>query len=451
MKQHKFKIFVVLSAALMLLSGCADAGFGDDALLRPPRATGDEAKIQDIISEQAGNGYTLKYPQNGDNRSAVIMRKNDDRKYAVALYSTESDAKLNVSIISYEDEKWKCIGTFSNTGTGVDRVIFDDIDSNGVDEIIIGWSTYDVHKKNLTAYSIENETVREMDIDETYSEIIVSDITDDSVDEIILLSLSTSKIPSQAKVYQYSEQEKRPISIMSALNLDPDVTEFANVIFGKIDKYKKGLVIDSKKSGDILTTQIIYYNPKQNMLVNPLVEITEDGKTSNVTARKDAISSRDIDDDGIIEVPVVTQMAASTDQDASTVCSLTSWKQLSISDDSLQTKMSEIINYNDGYSFMIPDKWKNGAVTAVSDAENRQLTFYIWNSSTASLGDKLLILYRYTKFEWSDLDKRALIQLENVQDKSSNAVFAAQIFNTKSQDSLNITEQEVKKCTRSLG
>ncbi len=442
---------MVLATFAVLASGCADTGFGDDTLLRPPRATGDEAKIQDIISEQAGGDYTLKYPQNGDNRSAVIMRKFDDEKYAVALYATENDSKLNVSIIAYEEDDWKCIGTFNNSGTGVDRVIFDDIDSNGDDEIIIGWSTYDQNKKTLSAYSFENETVREMTIDETYSSIAVSDITGDNVDDMILLSLSTSKTASQAKILQYSEQEKRPISKLNTLTLDSDVTEFSNVMVGKIDKNTKGIVIDGKKSGDILTTQIIYFDKKQNILVNPLVEALDENNTTNVTNRKDSMTSRDVDGDGIIEVPVVTQMSASTDKDASSICSLTSWKQISTADNSLKTKMSAVINYNDGYYFVMPDKWKNGAVTALSDADTRQLTFYVWNSSTGSLGDKLLILYRYTKYEWSDIDKRALFKLDDVKDKSTNAVFAAQIFNTNAQDKLNITEQEVKNSTKSIG
>lgn len=439
------------AAFAIFAGGCSDAGFGNDTLLKPPRATGDEAKIQDIISEQAGGDYTLKYPQNGENRSAVIMRKSENEKYAVALYSTENDSMLNVSVISYEDDDWKCIGTFNNSGTGVDCVIFDDIDSNGDDEIIIGWSTYDQNKKMLSAYSFENETVREMTIDETYSDIEVEDITGDNVDDIILLSLSTSKSASQAKVLQYSENEKRPITKLKALTLDSDVTEFSNVAVGKIDKGTKGIVIDGKKSGDILTTQIIYYDKKQNMLVNPLVETLDDDKITNVTNRKDSVTSRDIDGDGIIEVPVVTQMSASPDKDAASVCSLTSWKQISTADKSLQTKMSAVINYNDGYYFVMPDKWKNGAVTALSDADTRQLTFYVWNSSTGSFGDRLLILYRYTKYEWSDIDKRALLKLDNVKDKSNNAVFAAQIFNTKTQDKLNITEQEVKNSTKSIG
>lgn len=450
-KIYRFAVIPLLVLIFTFsLGGCADANFSDDALLRPPKTTGDEAAIQDIIGEQAGGNYTLKYPESGDNRSAIIMHESEDAKCAVALYSTENDSKLNVSVILYGEKGWICNGTFNNGASGVDRVIFDDIDRNGTDDIIIGWSSYDPNKKTLSVYSIENETVREMTVDETYSDIEISDITGDSVEDIILLSLSTSKNPSQVKLLQYSEQDKRLMKKFNVLRLDSDVTEFAKISVGKIDKNTTGIVIDGKKSGDLLSTQIIYFDKRKNVLVNPLVTLSTEGQQTNVTTRKDSVLSRDVDSDGIIEVPVVTQMPASTDQNASNICSLTSWKQFSAVDSTLVQELSEVINYNDGYSFSIPDKWKNGAVTALFDAETRQLTFYVWDSGTGSLGDRLLTLYRYTKYEWDDIDKRAVFTLDNLNDKSPNPVFAAQIFRTDADDSLNITEKEVQNSLRPI-
>ncbi len=465
MKKSGFQILAAAAAAAMILCGCSDANFGDETFLRPPRATGDEAKIQDIISDQAGGNYSLKYPQRGDNRSAVIMRKSNAKlsdgnektsksntveKYAVAMFSTESDSKLNISIIAYMNGKWKCLKTFSNEGMGIDQVVFDDVDSNGTEDIIIGRTAYTGSRKKLSVYSIENETVREITVDDTYNEMVVDDITGDNSNEIVLISLANSGSNPAAVVYKYSEQEKTLMSNAS-VPIDGEIVEFANVISGKIDKDKKGIILDGKKSGDFLSTQVLYYNDDEGLLVNPLVDIADDGKLINVTSRKDNVVSRDADGDGIIEIPVITQLPASVDENAASICNLTSWNQISVKDDSLSVKMRSIINYNDGYSFVMPNEWSGGNVTALSDAENRQLRFYLWNSSTGSVGDPLLIIYRYTKYEWSDIDKHALIELKELNEKSKNAVFAVQIINTKSDKSLNISEQEVKNCIRLLG
>ncbi len=453
-----------------LLSGCTGGGsFGVNTLLRPPRTTGDKAQIQDIISSEAGGAYTLKYPKNGDNRSAVIMRKMENRnktssvvstdsensqnkgssEYAVAFYSTENDTKLNVSFIMYDDKEWKCKGTFTSSGIGIDRVIFEDIDGNGIDEIIIGWTTYDTNKKILSAYSLENNTIQEMKVDETYNDILVADITGDNRNDIVLLSLSSANTPAQAKMLQYADGDKRLVVKSDPVLLDAEITEFTNVTYGKIDSRKNGLVIDGKKTGDITRTQIVYFDDNLQALVNPLLMIADDGTISNETTRRDKTLAKDLDGDGIIEVPVVNQMAAAVDERAANIGSLTAWKQFSVADNTLNTKMETVINYNDGYYVVMPDKWENGSVTARLDTDKRQLTFYAWDKNASVVGDKLLVIYRYTTREWDNVDKRALMQLDDVKI-DSKVVLAAQICYCDDQKNLNITEKEVQKNTHAL-
>ncbi len=444
------KLMCAVSALILtavMLGGCSESSFGEQALLRPPRATGDKAEIQTVIGKEAGGTYTLKYPQNGDYRSAVNLFESDDgTEYAVALYSTESDSNMNVSIIAHEDGEWNCLGSFSNSGVGVDRIIFKDINADGKDEILVGWSTYNADVNTLSAYSMENETVREMVIDETYSNIIISDITGDKTEDIVLLSLRVNQLPSSVKLLQYSEQEKKPIAKFS-LELDSEITAFSNIMVGKINKGKKGIVIDGEKSGGVLATQVIYFDSDEKKLCNPLVTIADNGSVANDTTRKDVITSRDIDEDGIIEVPVVTSMAAPRDVDAGTVCSMTSWRQLHTEDGSLQTKLTSIINYTDGYYFIMPDNWSSD-VTALNDPDNRIITFYIWNSKTSSLGDKLLTIHRFTRSEWNKAEHNDYIMLETVKTNGKEAVIAAQSFHTDAIDSLNLTKNEIENCIR---
>ena len=440
-RKYKSIVFsAVLTLCMLFCSGCSDLSFSDNSIIRPPRATGDKAEIQDIISQKAGGKYTLKYPQNGDYRSAIIMHDSQKTgESAIALYSTDNDPNIQVCIISLVDGEWKCIGNFTNSVSGVDRVMFEDISGDGKDDIIIGWNAYN-NQKTLSAYSFENDAVREMAIDDTYSEIVVADITNDGMDDIVLLSLSGTDTPSTAKLLQYSEQEKHPIGKFS-LELDPEITAFTNVIVGNIDGGKIGIIADGEKPNGLLSTQIIYFDEQEKALKNPLVTMTN-GTATNATTRKDIIISRDIDGDGNVEVPVTSQMSASSNDKTETLCSVTAWKQLKTADDSLNTKMTTVINYTDGYYFIMPDRWI-GTVTAKTDPENRNMTFYMWNSKTGSVGDKLLTIYRFNDSEWQNTDKSKLIQLDT-DNSSSKAIYAAEIFTTHAKDSLNITESEVK-------
>ena len=70
----------ILSAFILSASGCSLTDFSSESLLRPPKTTGDEAEIEQLIADCAKNGYTLKYPKNGNYRSAIIMSDLDGDK-----------------------------------------------------------------------------------------------------------------------------------------------------------------------------------------------------------------------------------------------------------------------------------------------------------------------------------------------------------------------------------
>ena len=91
---------------------------------------------------------------------------------------------------------------------------------------------------------------------------------------------------------------------------------------------------------------------------------------------------------------------------------------------------------------MIPKKW-NGSVTARSNAETRELTFYLWNDKTSSLGDKLLTIGRFTEQQWNKMTEDTSYHPLGDPMENTNAVIAAQIFHTDAQDDLNITEDEL--------
>ena len=434
-------VFVCVTAVLSLC-GCSDIGFGDQVLLRPPRATGDKAEIQTVIGEQAGGAYKLKYPQKGKYRSAITTFEIGRSEYAVALYSTENDSKLNISVIAESDGKWDCIGTFSNKGTGVDRILLNDVNNDGKEDIVVGWSNYTTGKNTITIYSVEDGIAREMTTDETYNEMLIADITGDKNDDIVTISLSSAQsAEASLKVLQYSDQAKRPIAKFAS-ELDPVVISLTSVSFCRIDSGISGVVIDGERVGGMLTTQIVYYDAASETLDNPLLTKGDNGTFKNPTTRKDIITSRDFDGDGITEVPVITSMPASKGESAGTVCSLTSWKQLRTNDGTLQTKLNTVINYNDGYYFILPENWA-GHVTARSDAAKREVSFYLWNDKTSSVGDRLLSIQRFNSSEQQAAEGDGYKPLNISPSDGTDAVIAAQLFSTNTNDKMNLTYEQL--------
>ncbi len=563
-----------ISLCLMGLSGCSDAALGTDSLLRPPRATGDKAEIQNIIAKEAGGSYNLKYPQTGDNRSAIIMRnENTDNEYALALYATENDTRLNASIIALVNDEWTCIGTFSNNASGVDRVVFDDISGDKKEEILIGWTNHNTTHKTLTGYSLTTEGVFEMKVDETYDEMVLADIVGDMTNDIVMLSLSSQDSPASAMLLQYSEKDKRPIGKYS-MEMDPDVIGFSNMIAGKVacnveltdqtvrstatgakktavseksqsasssdtesdtnvsvgtsdeetepsvvsdgeesvietdednddlltdsdtdhteesvqkselhepevsvrtnsgeeeplpsgtessetstdviynpedikQLSKTGIVLDCSKNDKTYCTQMVYFDKLRNELIDPLfLPGKEKNYKLNPTNRVDPIFSRDINGDSVIDIPMITSMLASAAESGANVCNQTAWVNYSASENQFPLVYNTVMNSKDGYYFIMPNRWSEN-VTARSDPETREMSFYLWDSGKEQLADKLLTICRLTEQQWKENTDTDLFRIE-VKDAGFNAVYAAKIFEIgEDQDQeMMITREEVQR------
>lgn len=472
------KISLCIALLLLLcmtMGGCADIGLGSQSILRPPRATGNEAALQEILNKEAGPSYTLKYPQTGDYRAAVTFfdevnflsaQTNNDnndsktgeqnlkpeqiKKYAIAFYSidNESGSQMYVSFMERNDQNWRQMGKFPNPGSGVDRVIYQDITGDGKGEFLIGWTSYNSSLNNLTAYSIDNGDLREMTVDESYSDIVVENFTGDMVKDVLLLSLRTDKSLSTANLLQYDRDSKRPKTSVS-VELDSDVVSFQKIAYGKIDGDRSGVFMDCKKEDGNYVTQVLHYDVKTGKLLTPLTPLDDSSKTPSVnpTIRKDLITSRDINNDGKIEVPMVSSMFSTPKQNLGDVCNLTAWMQIKIETGQLENKLNTVINYADGYYFVFPTRWV-GKVTGMYDHENRIISFYMWNSETSGTGDKLLEIHRFRRADWEQSDHSEYVKLLSEDTNGKDYVIAGRIFTTFADDEININDAELEKCVR---
>ena len=110
----------------MLISGCSYTNTDIQELMMPPRLTGDEAKIQNAISESANNkSHTFKYPQRGDYRSAIIMYDidGDGMNEAIAFYQMDFTEvnDINIVIIDQKDDQWEQIAMFKVPASDIDN------------------------------------------------------------------------------------------------------------------------------------------------------------------------------------------------------------------------------------------------------------------------------------------------------------------------------------------
>lgn len=379
---YKRIVGIIVSIPLAIsCTGCSFSGLSDNDLLQPPKATGEKAEIQSLLESTTNGEYSLKYPQSGDYRSAIVMQdlNGDGEDEAVAFYRNKKDSSaINVMFMDKVGGKWASVGTFSNANSDVDRIYFGDIDSDGISEAIVGWSSYLTGGSQVTMYKYKEGSVSEVIVndDTNYADMAFMDITNDGVSDLVILTTATEddtgKSTSLARLYSSCANGK--FSRVSEIKTNPNVVSYSQIMQGTVSDGVNGLFVDGNTSSlDELITEVIYYSSQKKSLVSPLDVTQNDGTVTNVTQRVTSSVCRDIDEDGIIEVP--SPFTPTLTDDKLTPCPITKWYKIDADKGKMEQTIQTIASYFDGFYFILPDNWKNHVV-AVNDNTSRTTTFY---------------------------------------------------------------------------
>ena len=445
---HRLRIWCTAVAVALvistLFSGCSLSALDAQSLMRPPRPTGERAQIHDELEKSAGGSLTLKYPSRGEYRSAIVMHSlvSAGQEDAIAFYQKKGDsAGINVMFIHKQDDSWKAIGDFNNPASTVDKICFGDVNGDGHDEAVIGWGSNINNSTTICVYYFDRGEIHELKLEQSYTEMVVMDFDDDRCDEIFTASVTVGDQPAIARLLRVRDNQPE---IVGSANLDTTVTSYASTAAGIISETGelKGVVLDGRKSADTLVTEMLYWDEETSTLQSPFYD--SNAQTSNYTTRKTRAVSQAIGDSKIIEIPIVTPMPGYTADNAPDETSyLTNWHRFDEREGTLVRSVSMVMDYTDGYSFLVPDMWR-GKVSTRMDAATRTLTFYEWvvadeTTGSGAMGAALLRLQVFTKDKWEKQEGTdGYYQLID----NNNLVFAASI--PTPDNALSLTINDIK-------
>lgn len=381
------KILLPLIAAVLclFLAGCSSVGLSVDTLMHPPKAVGDKADIQSLIDKTAGEGYTLKYPQSGNFRSAITMQDidSDNVDEAVAFYLPQGDiATVNMMVMDIIDGTWQVVGNFKSQSSAVESLNFCDIDGDGFSEIIPSYKTYTPNINQLAVFTYDGISLKEISSDYTCSSLVTGDFADGGKDELMLLSLFSTEKEAMATLLTLNET-KSELSELGSSPLDPDVASFAQLLTGEVFEGQRGLVIDGCTTSGEYNTQIVYYNKYFKSLER--IAFTEN-ISYNQAKRAYAVMSKDVNDDSVIEVPSVFKLKIEEDRADVAPCAEIYWCQQT-EEGTVHLISHEAVSFSYKFSFDIPAEW-DGKFTAHTNHDENEVTFYTWNK--VKIGDELL-------------------------------------------------------------
>lgn len=442
------QVIAAVLALAVLCSGCSSVSLDPQTLMRPPRATGNKEQIHKVLEKKTNNQLKLSYPSRGDYRSAILMwdLTGDGSEDAIALYQNpDQKGGLTISFIRGGSETWAEVGSFNNPATQVDKVCFGDVNRDGVDDVIVGWGNVLNQTSSVSIYSYHDGKMTELSYNQPYNEMEVRDFDGDTYDEIFTASVSTAEQPAIARLLRVTDNM---VETIGSAHLDIGVTKYAAVTAGMINSSQYGIVLDGVKAGGNYVTEVLFWDSTKKLLQSPFLD--SGTQTANYTQRSTSVTSRDINGDTLIEIPIVNPLPGYSSPLPDEACAVTNWYRYDSVNNILQPVMSMVINQKSGYWFLIPEMWRGKVkVTVKVDREARSLTFYKWipaagaaantanNAAAGAVSTGLLKLQEFTEQEWNaGVVTKGFYKLK----EKNGIVYAASILQPDDPMALNIND-----------
>jgi len=392
-KSLAFFISIILCFSI---SGCNFSSTKVDEMLNAPKPSGDLYNIQTALEKYVGGSVDLRYPRSGEYRSAFVLQDldKDGTDEAFAFYSTKNDDNttlMHINMINYIDGKWVSSSDIQMQSSGVDCIKFNDLDGDGIMEIVVGWNKYSTLDHQLTVFSMNSGKLIQRML-ENYSAFSLCDINNDSITEIITVYLNTVEESSMAKAFVL---DKSGVVDRGSCMLDGTVSSYNEPVVSKLSTGQTAVYIDATKGTAGMITELIYW--KNDGITSPFYDaITNENIT---TQRTSTTCSTDFDGDGTLDIPFMEALPSVASTSDSDKAYMTYWKEYD--GRTFSNVAVTVMNYVDGYYLEIPSDWVD-KFTLVRKLDSKQRIFYRWNRKTKSVCEELLRIQVFTINDWEN-------------------------------------------------
>jgi hypothetical protein len=443
----KIGLFLAVVFMIVTLSGCSFYLSDGNKLMSPPKPTGTRQRVQELIYQEAGADIQYVYPANGSLRSAIIETADitgDGRYDVLGFYETPDESGgVTMVILSDGGGQWEIIAKYESVYTCVDKVMFGDLDGDGVMEAVVGWGSPLNQRGNICTYNFYKDTIHELDLGISYTEMAIGKfIGNEDGEELIVAELfrteqkedgTTVEIPATATLYRVNDSRN---VMCSQINIDKTFVRYVSATVGPVDQGTNAFVLDGVKADNTVQTELLYWSSSAKSLITyPLVESTAE---ANATLRNTAsnVFARDINKDGLLEIPTASLFPGADSENSSQTSFRISWNRFDVANQEYLLVMDTVVNSEYGYFLQLPDEWRDLVTVRTS---GRILSVYAWNNELADIGERILKITVYPEEQWEKEDQENLILLT----QQSGYVYAAEISNQS--DAFYITETRLRE------
>ncbi len=358
------KLFLVLFSTIifaMLFSSCSSNSLilPADSLLSPPLFYEEYEDLVESFNKTIQTETILCSPRKGDYRSAIVVEDidSDGIDEAIIFYKSSSDPSVaRMHHFDFVDDRWISFGDFNGYGAEVENVVVSDMDKDGKSEVLVLWNTAGSSSGNiLSVYRADS-------VSNKFSEIcnescFISDVIDidgNGKKDIFLISQNNLQGVNQ-KIAKALRLSAGSVALFGETKLDPNISKYISVKTEKSsDDSPMIIYVDALKGEQQMITEVVFWDKTKSELCAPLLD--SETLINSMTLRYDPIESCDINNDGIIDIPVQSVNFGKGDNpltaDTENIY-ITEWK--SLSESGMTGVMKTIVNYQDGYMIYLDD------------------------------------------------------------------------------------------------
>lgn len=362
---------IVIGACLTILpSGAAFAGTGgglpSSSTGRLPVSLAEEAELQsDVSIKQAVKGFLpdgakLTVPGSAEKLESFIqVDLNNDGSGEIAAFYRDG-GNIGVLLLEKEDSKWQLKDQIAYSGNDLDCVGFYDLDGDERTEILIGEKGNGQNINKLIVYKPGEEGYEELyRLD--YADISVGDLEGDGTLEIASIkrvelddAISGVKLQVHSFIDGSCRQEYETLFANGGF---PD-----NVLIGAVNENQQAIFVDMGVGAHSAVTEILVKENGEYKNVLP----REEGDGLSPAFKPYPLRSKDINNDGIVEVGIQVAPPETDHLPLAAVPWINNWYQWD-GEDGLTPVMEEISTRD--YQFVIPDSW-DGKYTIDKDLDS---------------------------------------------------------------------------------
>lgn len=373
---RKWIILLPVMALTALLSGCLSTSAVED-MFTLPQPPIEYSELAERIDQLITAGYEYASPAGGQNIQSVQMvdLNQDGQNEAVAFFRRPSDEKpLKILVFAAKNDVYEPVCTIESSGTSVDSVQYQDMNADGILDLIVGWRISS-ELQTVAVYAIDDQP--QVLLQNGYTRYSIQELDGDGRPSLMLLRSDAEGL-SAAEFYGW-RGEAMTLVHRAALSMTMVELSGGSVVSGMLEEERPAVFVTGVNELGMAITDILTCT-ESGMLINAAADRNTGASMLVYPYRH--LQPQDINADGIVEIPapdLFSEAGKPTD-------GLVEWLQCS-PEGEIARACTTYHCISNGWYLTIPEEWEGKVTTAAVDSiiNEAQVQFRVENEPVLAL------------------------------------------------------------------